>query len=368
MQLERLLSDKVRCLPDKIPFLSPEAIERKLGEKFLWRVGANESKFGPSPRAMKAMQNEIDNVYLYGDPDCLELRKLLANSVSLNSKNIAIGSGIDDLLGLFVRLFINTGETVVTSLGAYPTFNFHVEGYGAHLYKVPYCDDREDLVGLSHAIQSKNAKMVYLANPDNPMGTWHESDKLRWFISNIPSSCILLLDEAYVEYAPKTAFLDPNKTPKNVIHLRTFSKAYGMAGARIGYAICDETICLSLDKIRNHFGVNRIAQAGAIGALSDHSFLKWVTKEVEAGKKIYEQLALELNLSVIPSATNFIAMDMGSSKYANEFASKLEKNRVFVRMPNVFPLDRCIRITVGPKDECFQVSRAIKDVWTELKK
>ena len=368
MKLKRLFSEQVRGVSDKVPFISPEAMERRLGEKFLLRVGANESNFGPSPRVALAMRNAIEMAYQYGDPEGMDLRKLLAEKFSMDSNAVALGSGIDDLLGLFVRLFVDPGEKVVTSMGAYPTFNYHVEGFGARLYRVPYVNDKEDIVRLSHAVQSENAKMVYLANPDNPMGTWHEKDELEWFVSNIPSKCIILIDEAYSDFAPQNALLNPNSTPKNVIHLRTFSKAYGMAGARIGYALCHEEICLGLDKIRNHFGVNRIAQAGAISALSDDSYTKWVIKEVAEGKKFYEHLALELDFSVVPSATNFIAMDLGSTKCAKEFFSELIKRRVFVRMPSVAPLNRCIRITIGPLDERRQVADAIRSSWQELQK
>jgi len=368
MELNHLFAETVRGLSDKAPFISPEAIERNLGKKILLRVGANESNFGPSPCVALAMRNSIDMVYKYGDPEGMDLRKLLGEKFCIDSKDIALGGGIDDLLGLFVRLFIEPGEKVITSMGAYPTLNYHVEGFGGQLYSVPYVDDKEDVVGLSDAVQSENAKMVYLANPDNPMGTWHEKDELEMFVNNIPSTCIVLIDEAYSDFAPTNALLNPKSTPKNVIHLRTFSKAHGMAGARIGYAICNEEICLGLDKIRNHFGVNRIAQAGAMAALSDESYVNWVIKEVAEGQRFYEDLALELNLSVIPSATNFVAMDIGSSERAKELSSELIKKRVFVRMPSVSPLNRCIRITIGPAEERQQVAEAIRNSWKKLPK
>ncbi len=368
MELKYLFTDKIRKLSDKIPFVSPESIERELGTKFLLRVGANESNFGASPKVVLAMQNAAKLIHQYSDPEAVELRELLGEKFGMSVKSIALGSGIDDLLGLFVRLFVGSREKVVTSLGCYPTFNYHVSGYGGDLHMVPYVCDKEDLVGLADAAYSENAKMVYLANPDNPMGTWHEKEALEEFVNKIPPTCILLIDEAYADFAPTNAILNPNTTPKNVIHLRTFSKAYGMAGARIGYALCHEDICLGLDKIRNHFGVNRIAQAGAIATFSDEFYVYEVLKEVAQGKKFYENLAHDLGFTAIKSATNFIAMDTGSKERARELSSELTKRRVFVRMPSVSPLDRCIRITIGPKDECYMVAEAIRSSMSGIMK
>ncbi len=148
-----------------------------------------------------------------------------------------VASGIDDLLGLAVRAFLEPGQTAVTSLGAYPTFNYHVVGFGGSLERVPYRDDRNDLDGLASAAHRVGAPLVYLANPDNPTGTYHSASALAAFLDSLPQPCLLLLDEAYADFAPDEAILPIDVEDARVLRLRTFSKAHGMAGARIGYAI-----------------------------------------------------------------------------------------------------------------------------------
>ena len=161
----------VRALPPTVPFVPPEALERQQGQPLALRVGANESNFGISPRARQAMVEAVDRVHWYNDPEGYELRSALAVRHEVAREEVALGAGIDELLGLLVRLFAAPGDSVVTSLGAYPTFNYHVEGHGAILHQVPYRADREDLPALLAKARHVRPKLLYVANPDNPMGT-----------------------------------------------------------------------------------------------------------------------------------------------------------------------------------------------------
>ena len=285
------------------------------------------------------------------DPEGHELRAELAQIHGVAMAEVSLGSGIDDLLGLMVRLFVEPGDAVLTSLGAYPTFNYHVEGHGGILHKVPYREDREDLEALLAEARKIRPRLVYVANPDNPMGSWNQGDELRQFSQELPDGCVLILDEAYVEFAPEEANLPLQPEQKNVVRMRTFSKAHGMAGARIGYAIAHRQVVEALDKVRNHFGVNRIAQAGALASLRDEEFTREVVQKVAEGRKDYMELATELGLAAVPSATNFVALDVGDGKKARALMTALLERDVFVRMPGVPPLDRCIRVTVGRPQE-----------------
>ena len=209
----------------------------------------------------------------YNDPENHEIRAAVAGFHDVPFENVSVGSGIDDLLGLVVRVFVAPGETVVTSLGAYPTFNYHVSGFGGLLRFVPYRDDRNDLEGLAGAAAETGARLAYLSNPDNPAGTWHTAANIRSFEESLPERCMLILDEAYSEFSiqdppPPMAPIRPR-----VIRMRTFSKAHGMAGARIGYAIADTFVVEALEKVRHHYGVNRVAQAGALASLQDTEFV-----------------------------------------------------------------------------------------------
>jgi histidinol-phosphate aminotransferase len=341
----------VQALPATVPFVGPKTLERLSGRPFRLRLGANESVFGISPLAWRAMQEALEQIGWYGDPESYELRSQLANIHAVMMENLVVGSGIDDLLGLIVRAFITQDDVVVTSLGAYPTFNYHVSGYGGQLQRVPYRAGYNDLQALADAASRVNARLVYLANPDNPTGTWHDADQLQAFINLLPSDCLLVLDEAYVEFAPRALVLPINVANPHVIRLRTFSKAHGMAGARIGYAISDVETISAFEKIRLHFGVNLIAQAGALASLYDMDFVQGVVQAVEDGRRDYALLAQAQGLSSLPSSTNFVAIDMGSSDAARAMVGSLAEQGVFVRMPGAPSLDRYIRVTVGTRDE-----------------
>ncbi len=254
-------------LPSSVPFVGPETQERARGAPFRVRLGANESPFGPSPHAVAAMRGAAADTWKYGDPENHDLREALAAHHGVAPARIGIGEGIDGLLQVIVRLFAGPGAPVVTSKGAYPTLLYHVAGFGAVPVFVPYVDDREDPDSLLAAVRETGAPLVYLANPDNPMGTWHDAGSIARFIEALPEPTVLMLDEAYGEFAPLSAALPMDYAHPRLIRLRTFSKAYGMAGARVGYAVTSPEIATAFDKVRNHFGVNRIAQAGALAAL-----------------------------------------------------------------------------------------------------
>jgi len=346
------LTPLAASLPASVPFVGPEEQERARGAPFAARLGANESLFGPSPAAIEAMRAEAAEVWKYGDPKSHELREALARHMDVAPENVLVGEGIDGLLGNLVRLLVAPGDAVVTSDGAYPTFNYHVTGFGGVLHKVPYRDDAEDLPALLEKAREVGAKLVYFANPDNPMGTWLAGAEVEAALDALPDDCLLCLDEAYVEFvpdgiAPRIAAGDPR-----VIRMRTFSKAYGMAGARIGYAVAEAGLIAAFDRVRNHFGMNRMAQAGALAALHDNAWLAHVQDEVARSRDAITAIAAENGLRALPSAANFVAVDCGGDgAFARAVLSALVDRGVFVRMPFVAPQDRCIRISCGPAPE-----------------
>ncbi len=331
-------------LAASVPFVGPEAQERARGRLFKARIGANESVFGPSPKARAAMA--AAEVWKYADPENFELKAALAAFHGVGVANIVVGEGIDALLGYLVRLLVAPGVPVVTSLGAYPTFNFHVTGYGGRLEMVPYRDDFEDLDGLLARVKVVDAPLVYLANPDNPMGTFHSAARVRAFVEALPERCVLCLDEAYGEFAPEAWAIDV--TEPRVIRMRTFSKAYGMAGARVAYAIGQGDLIAAFDKLRNHFAMNRAAVAGALAALADGAWLGHVLASVAAAKARIGSIGLANGLVPLPSATNFVTLDCGrDGVFARRVLNGLISRDVFVRMPSVAPQDRCIRVSAG---------------------
>lgn len=338
----------VAALPETVPFVGPEAQERMRGRQFRARIGANESSFGPSPRVIAAMSDAARDMWMYCDPDNYQLRDALAGHLNVGIDNVVVGEGIDGLLNLVVRMYAGPGDTVVTSLGAYPTFNFHVAGFGARLVPVPFENDRESLDGLLAAVKRENAKLVYLSNPDNPMGTWWEADEVARFAAALPETTMLLLDEAYGETAPASAQLPVDTGRLNLILFRTFSKAYGLAGIRCGYAVGDAQTIRSIEKVRNHYGVSRMAQIAGLAALRDQTYLHEVVAKVAAGRERIAGIARANGLSPIPSATNFVTVDCGrDGAFAMKIMQALLSRDVFIRKPMVPVLDRCIRISVG---------------------
>ncbi|WP_299848231.1 pyridoxal phosphate-dependent aminotransferase [uncultured Roseovarius sp.] len=362
-------TDLTQSLPANVPFVGPEEQERNRGAPFDARLGANENVFGPSPEAIAAMQEEAARIWQYGDPTSHELRQALAAHLNVAAENIVVGEGIDGLLGYLVRLLIAPEDAVVTSDGAYPTFNYHVTGFGGVLHKVPYRDDHEDPAALMSKAAEVGAKLIYLANPDNPMGTWHEGAQIDRALDQIPDGCLLLLDEAYVEFAPDgtAPMIDVNDA--RVIRMRTFSKAYGMAGARVGYALGAANLIRSFDKIRNHFGMNRAAQAGALAALQDHEWLAETQANVALARDEINRIAEENGLITLPSATNFVAVDCGADgDFARKVLAALVARGLFVRMPFVAPQDRCIRISCGRADDMALLARVLPEALAEARR
>ena len=342
------LTPLVETLPSSVPFVGPEALERRTGIMFRARIGANESVFGPSPRVIEAIGAAAGDVWQYCDPENHDLKRALAAHLRVKPENIVVGEGIDGLFGYAVRLFVEPGVSVATSLGAYPTFNFHVLGFGGRLVTTPYVNDREDPTSLLDLARREKSRLIYFANPDNPMGSHWPADAVNDFIANLSDGTLLMLDEAYGEFAPQGTLPPLDVSNPNVLRFCTFSKAYGMAGMRLGYAIGHAELITAFDKIRNHFGVTRIGQAAGLAALADQQHLRGVVRKVAAARDAITAIASGNGLEALPSATNFVTIDCGrDGTFAKAVLDKLVSNGVFVRMPGVAPLNRCIRVTAG---------------------
>lgn len=338
----------IQALPKLVPFVGPEAIERATGIKFAARLGANESVFGPSPESIAVMREAAGFNWRYSDPENYDLRAALAAHHGLGVDNIVIGEGIDGLLGLTCMMFLEPGGTVVTSDGAYPTFNFHVLAHGGRLVKVPMCADREDLGALLDTARRENARVLYVSNPNNPMGSWWPAGEIARLIEQLPPQTLLILDEAYSDTAPVGTLPPIDADNPQVVRYRTFSKAYGLAGARIGYAIATPVIIEAFDKVRNHYGINRVGQLGALAALQDQAYLQEVVGKIARARERISAIARDNGLMPLPSATNFVAIDCGGDGgLAKRILDGVISERIFIRKPGVAPLDRCIRVSCG---------------------
>ena len=278
-----------------------------------------------------------------------------------------MGEGIDGLFGLAVRLFVEPGTKVLTSLGAYPTFNFHVNGFGGTLLTTPYVNDHESPASLVAMARQERPRIVYFSNPDNPMGTCWPATAVQQLIDELPEETLLMLDEAYSEFAPAGTMPKLDVTRKNLLRFRTFSKAYGLAGMRVGYAIGHADVIKAFDKIRNHFGMGRLSQIAAIAALKDQTWLNHVMSEVKISREQIYKIAQANNLKPIQSATNFVAIDCGQDgAHARKIVDGLLRHGIFIRMPGVAPLNRCVRISCGTKNQLDLLAQVLPEVLAAL--
>ena len=341
----------VAAIPPMTPFVAPEELARRVGRTELLRLGANESAFGPSPRAIAAMRDAVAHTSWYGDPESLELRAALAQRHRCTTDEIVVASGIDDLMGLIVRAYCAPGDACVATRGTYPTLFYHLNGYGARAeFAEPDADGGLQPDAIVAAVQRSNAKLVYVANPDNPSGSFVDRATLAQLREALPDDVLLFLDEAYADFVERDE-LPADAIDPRTIRTRTFSKAYGLAGARVGYALASVETIAVFQKLRLHFGVNRTGQIGALAALADGAFLRGVVAEVERGRAEYHALAGDLGIRSLPSRTNFVCLEIGTRAQAEAMVDTLLELGVFVRKPWAPPIDGFVRVTVGTPPE-----------------
>jgi histidinol-phosphate aminotransferase len=341
----------VRAVPATTPFVAPEELARRVGRASLVRLGANESAFGPSPRAIAAMQAAVPLISHYGDPESVDLRTVLAARHGCKIENIVVGSGVDELLGLICRTYGTHGDPVLMSHGSYATFAFQVIGHGLELNTVPpFSDGAVDVEAMLARAREVQPKIVYLANPDNPSGSFIDAGAVARLRDGLPPDTLFVLDEAYADFVTAGTLL-PDGIDERTIRLRTFSKVYGMAGARIGYALASRDAIATFQKIRNHFGVNRTAQIGALAALEDQAFVNEVVAQVVRGRDEYHAFGARVGVGTLPSQTNFVCFEIGTRQAAEAMMHALLERGVFVRKPGEPPINGYIRVTVGTAEE-----------------
>ena len=353
----------IAALPKLVPFVGPEAMERARGRPFRARLGANESVFGASPKAVAVMREAAAGNWMYSDPENFELRSAIAAHHGVPRECVVVGEGIDGLLGLTCSLFLSPGANVVTTDGAYPTFNFHVLAHGGKIHAVPMRDFREDVPRLIETAKATGAPLIYVSNPNSPMGTWWRADDIDRFIAELPPEKLLILDEAYCDTAPAGTVAEIDVSNPQVLRYRTFSKAYGLAGARIGYAIGSQSTIEAFDKVRNHYGINRVGQLGARAALLDQDYLKSAVASISTARDRIAGIARENGLAPLASAASFVAIDCGGDGVlAARILNGLLERDVFVRKPVAKGLEQFIRVSCGQNGDLDIFAEALSDV------
>ena len=356
--------ENIKSVKPYVPGKPIEETERELGLKGVIKLASNENCLGPSPKALEAVRKNIDKANRYPDASSFYLKKRMARFLGMKEENLIFGNGSDEVIVLAAKAFAGDGDEVVIAKPSFLIYEIAAQVQNAFIRHVPLTKGlRYDLGAMKAAITDKT-RIVFIANPDNPTGTYVTRKELDSFFDGLPEGIIVFLDEAYFEFAT-CAFKDyPNGLDylnrPGVIVARSFSKAYGLAGLRVGYGISDPEIINYMERVREPFNVNILAQAAALAALDDKAFLAKTLAHVEREKKFLYSEFRRMGLKYVESATNFILVDAGEETKA--VFNKLLKEGVIVRDMKAWGLDTFIRVTVGTRPENLKFVKALEKV------
>ena len=347
MEIERLARKGILNIISYSPGKSIEEVQKEFGAKRWTKLASNENLLGPSPRALSAIQKELSKIYLYPEGLCPVLRQTLAKKLSVPERQVVISNGADNLILMIANAFVNEGDEVVMADPTFPVYTNVTQIMGGKPIKVKLKDYTHDLDAMLKKVNRKT-KLVFICNPNNPTGTIVSLKAFESFLSHLPGHVIVVLDEAYgdfVEEAFNPNGLDYIQKRKQVIVLRTFSKVYGLAGLRIGYALGREDLIDCLYQVRDPFPVHRLAQVAAVAALKDEDHAIRSIQLVYEGKRyLYEELD-KMGLSYVPSQANFVFIDF--EKDSEEIFRALLREGIIIRPGKTWGYPTFGRVTVG---------------------
>jgi histidinol-phosphate aminotransferase len=326
------------------------------------KLASNENPLGTSPLALRAMKESLSESFLYPDDNCFYLRKKLAENLSFEQENLIVGNGSVEILPLITLAYLGPNHSAIVSQGSFIWYKIAVKIADGELIEVPQKDYRHDLKAMLKAIQS-NTKLIFIDNPINPTGTIVTKDELDKFFSQIPENILVVLDEAYYEYIDNTDYPDSSKyfhEGKNIVIMRTFSKIYGLAGARLGYGIANGEIISNLMKLRISFNVNRISQHAGIAALDDHEHVRKGREINEAGKSFLYDAYKKLGLMYVPTYGNFIFVDF--NKDSQIVFDALLKNGIITRTIKEYGFPNALRITIGTEEQNRRLIKTLRKI------
>ncbi|MDD5455107.1 MAG: histidinol-phosphate transaminase [Candidatus Ratteibacteria bacterium] len=338
-----------------------EDVKRELGVKEVIKMASNENALGPSPKAVKAMKDALAGVNLYPDGNSYYLKQKLAEKLGVAMEEIIVGNGTDEVIRIITETFLNPGEEVVVAWPGFVIYSIATNVMSGSLKRTPLKNYTHDLEAMLNAVTDKT-KLVFIANPNNPTGTMVDKDEVEMFMKKIPEDIIVVFDEAYYEYAngnfPQT--IRYAKEGKNTIVLRTFSKIYGLAGLRVGYGIAQKEMVTEMNRIRQPFNVNRVAQSAAIAALDDKEHVEKSIVMNEEGKKYLYKEFDAMGLEYVRTSANFILVDIKRS--GKEIYEKLLKEGVIVRPVDNYDLPNFLRVTICKPSENKKFIGSLKKV------
>jgi histidinol-phosphate aminotransferase len=348
----RLASAAVRSLAPYVPGKPISELEREYGVADIVKLASNENPYGPSPAALAAMRAAVDECWLYPDGSAHELKRALARHHGVPAECITVGNGSNELLLLLAESFLGPQCSAVCSQYGFAIYPLVIRATGARCIEVAARGERDampyghDLDAMARA-PAADTRLIFVANPNNPTGTWLEAARLRSFIAGAPADALVVLDEAYVEYAALSGC--ENGLPwlaefPNLVIVRTFSKAYGLAGVRIGYALSHPEVADAMNRVRPAFNVSNVAQAGAVAALADQAHVLAAARNIVAERERVAAALRALGAKVAPSAGNFLLVEVGAAAGAYE---QLLRGGVIVRPVAGYGLPRHLRVSIG---------------------
>ena len=348
MTINDLAQRHVMSQPVYEPGKPIEYVARELGldPATILKLASNENPIGSSPKGLKAMRAALKDSQLYPDGGCVRLRDKISAKLGMKPEQIAVGNGSNELLELLGHAFLGAGDEVVMGKPAFIVYKLVALLFGAKPVEVPMVNHTHDLKAMAAAITPRT-KMVYFACPNNPTGTVNSEEEILEFVRSLPKHVVFVLDEAYAEYVVNPPDLRPLIAEgRKVICLRTFSKIYGLAGIRVGYGYASAEFVALLNRVRQPFNVNSLAQEAAIAALDDEAFVLRARRVNNAGLKQLTKGFQKLGLEVVPSAANFMLVKVGDGAAVFQ---KLQKVGVIVRPVAGYGLPEWVRVTVGTK-------------------
>ena len=350
----------VQNLAPYVPGKPTEELQRELGLERIIKLASNENPLGASPAVSGAMQNLWRDIARYPDGNGYRLKQVLAQKLAVEPAQITLGNGSNDVLELVARAFVETGDEVVFSQHAFAVYPIVTQAVGGKAVVVPAVDYGHDLKAMAAAV-TERTRVMFIANPNNPTGTWNNESAILELLDTVPPEVIVVLDEAYFEYVAEAGY--PNGIAllarfPNLVVTRSFSKIYGLASLRVGYGVASAEITDVLNRVRQPFNVNAYAQAAAIAALKDRDFIKRSIQTNQDGLVYLARCLRELGLTYIPSVGNFITFIVPN---AADVYDRLLHKGVIVRPVGGYDIENGLRVTVGTASENRQFVKALKD-------
>ena len=361
------VSENIKNLIPYPPGKPLKELEREYGISDSIKMASNENSLGPSPKAVEAIALALTNLHRYPDGSCYYLAASLADKLGVRIDELVFGNGSNEIIELLVGAFVSPGDEVVSSQPSFLVYQTMVQARNGINRVVPLKDMRHDLEAILARINDKT-RLIFLDNPNNPTGTVFNREEFESFLDRVPETVIVVLDEAYVDFVDPALQLDVRDYLDNntgVVGLRTFSKAYGIAGLRVGYGIMNAEIADYLHRVRQPFNVNELAQVGALASLNDEEFYQKTLSMTRDGINWLTTEISKLGCKTFPTQTNFFLVDVGVD--ARQLYNRMLTRGVIVRAMNAYGYSSCIRITVGLASENERLVKALAETLEEMR-